>query len=61
MKKIGTLAERTCKQPGLPGTQPANSAYAVNRAADLRRWVKVNEKNNLIPCGHGGHDNLCGG
>ncbi|MEI6564498.1 MAG: hypothetical protein WCO42_09370 [bacterium] len=27
MRKVGTLAERTCKQPGLPGTQPRVALY----------------------------------
>ena len=27
MKKIGTLAERTCKQPGVPGTHPSARGY----------------------------------
>ena len=37
MRKVGTLAERTCKQPGLPGTQPqprGYSRYARNPQAE---------------------------
>jgi len=31
--KFGTLAERTDKQPGVPGTQPSPGAYS-SKAAD---------------------------
>jgi hypothetical protein len=38
--KFGTLAERTDKQPGVPGTQPENAEYfrVAAKNSDFDRW-----------------------